>query len=271
MLTALVTVAGLYVLAAAVLALSQRQMIYHPTTAPTRVLEAWAQAAGLLPWRNATGQRIGWMHRYPTGPAQGQVLITHGNAGCAVDRAFYVPVLQRVAALDLFILEYPGYGDRPGSPSERALLAAAEEALGCLASDQPVYLLGESLGSGVAAYLAGRHPERIAGVLLIAPFDNLTHLAQHHMPLLPVRWLLKDRYPSDRHLAGYRGPVAVLLAGRDEVVPTRFGRRLYDGYAGPKKLWESPQARHNEVYDQPARFWGEVISFWRQHSVGLGQ
>lgn len=265
MLTGLLMVAGVYVLVTAWLALTQRRMIYHPSTAPTKTLEAWAQEAGLEPWRNAAGVRIGWKRLSAAQPAVGQVLIAHGNAGCAVDRAFYAPALQKAAALDVFILEYPGYGDRPGSPSEPALLAAAEEAFRSLAPNQPVYLLGESLGSGVAAYLAGQHPDRVAGVLLIAPFDNLTALAQHHMPLFPVKWLLKDRYPSDRRLRAYRGPVGVLLAGQDEVVPARFGRRLYEGYPGPKKLWVTAQARHNEVYDQPPTFWAEVVAFWRQH------
>jgi hypothetical protein len=262
MLTAALTVLGLYLLTTGCVALFQRQMIYHPTTLNAQSLAAQARTAGLDPWLNAAGQRIGWKRLSRAQPPQGRVLVTHGNAGCAVDRSDYALALQDVAPFDVFILEYPGYGDRPGAPSERTLFAAGEEALASLPAGAPVFLLGESLGSGVAAYLAGTQPERVAGLLLIAPFDNLAHLAQHHMPIFPVRWVLRDRFTSDAYLTRYAGPLGVLLAGRDEVVPNRFGRRLYDGYAGPKRLWETPGARHNEVYNQAPEFWRGVVAFW---------
>ena len=268
MLTPVLTALSLYLLAAGLVAIFQRQMIYHPTTAPTGALNGMARAEGLEPWLNAAGQRIGWKRPSPARPASGQVLVTHGNAGCAVDRVDYATALQQEAPLDVFILEYPGYGDRPGVPSEQSLFAAGEEALQSLEKERQVFLLGESLGSGVATYLAGRHPERIAGALLIAPFDNMTRLAQHHMPFFPARLILRDRFRSDEHVRNFHGPVAVLLAGRDEVVPKKFGQRLFEGYAGPKKLWETPGASHNEVYHQPAEFWREVVAFWHETSQG---
>ena len=59
-------------------------------------------------------------------------------------------------------------------------------------------------------------------------------------------------------------PVAVLLAGLDVVVPNRFGRRLYEAYAGPKKLWEIPTASHNDLCDRPAEWWKELFAFWNR-------
>jgi len=262
MLSLVITALCLYLLATLFVACSQRHMIYHPTRLAGATLDSLARADGLDPWRRADGQRIGWKRLSQVRPAQGQVLITHGNAGCGVHRAHYATALQAAGALDVFILEYPGYGDRPGAPSEAALCAAGAEAFQALDPDRPVWLIGESLGSGVAAYLAGKDPRRVEGLLLIAPFDNLSDLAQHHMPVFPVRLILRDRFPSDEHLKGFKGPVGVLLAGQDEVVPSQFGRRLYDGYPGPKKLWEIPGASHNEVYRQPLTFWQEVVKFW---------
>ena len=121
--------------------------------------------------------------------------------------------------------------------------------------------MGESLGTGVAAYLAGTHPDKVAGVVLLGAYNRLTDVAQAHMPLLPVHLLLVDRFPSEDYLRNYHGPVGVLVAGQDQVVPEKFGRRLYDGYAGPKRLWEFPFGDHGTVMVQPPKVWEQIILF----------
>jgi hypothetical protein len=69
----------------------------------------------------------------------------------------------------VFVVEYPGYADRSGKPTERTLEASADEAFRSLTTNSPIYLVGESLGTGVASYLAGRYPDKVAGVALLAP------------------------------------------------------------------------------------------------------
>lgn len=113
-------------------------------------------------------------------------------------------------------------------------------------------------------YLAGTFPEAVSGLLLFCPYNNLTDVARYHtMRLIPVSLLLRDRFPSDRWLQTYRGPVGILLAAEDRVVPARFGRRLYESYTGPKKLWEILGAGHNDVFVRPDGWWREVFDFWK--------
>jgi len=187
------------------------------------------------------------------------VLVLHGNADAAFQCAHYADSLQEVAPLDVFLIEYPGYADRPGAPSERSLYAAAEEGFALLATNAPIFLVGESLGTGVAAYLAGAHPDRVAGVVLLAPFDSLVAVGQHQMPIFPVGLMLADRFPSEEHLRGYHGPVAILVVADDQVVPSAFGRALYESYPGPKQLWESPHGGHDSIASQPRTWWREVF------------
>lgn len=179
--------------------------------------------------------------------------------GCA----HYADEIQGLAALDVFILEYPGYADRAGAPSQKTVFEAADAALRLLGTNQPVYLVGESLGSGVAAHLAGSYPDRVAGLILLSPFNRLTEVAQAHLPYLPVRLMLVDRFPSEVYLRAYHGPVGIMVDGRDEIVPEKFGLRLYDGYAGPKRLWRFPDGYHISIMEPPARFWGDVLDFWK--------
>ncbi|HEV2436478.1 MAG TPA: alpha/beta fold hydrolase [Verrucomicrobiae bacterium] len=255
--------AGLYFLICAGCATFQRRLIYYPSVLTPEQVGQMAQAAGLERWTNAAGQFIGLKRRSPKQPAEGSVMVIYGNGSTAVGSGHYADEIQTVAAFDVFILEYPGYEDRPGSPSQKSLFHAADEAFRRLPANQPIYLLGESLGTGVASYLAGTYPDRIAGVVLISPFSSLTDVAQSHFPVLPVRWFLVDRFPSEKYLRSYHDKLGVTVGGKDTVVPKKFGLRLYQGYGGPKKLWEFPDGGHCQIMEPPSQFWKEVVDFWR--------
>ena len=245
-----------------VLAVFQRSLIYLPGKAPAAELAVFAQQRRMLPWTNAAGLRIGWWRAYTPGPATGSVLVMHGNAGTSVGREYLADPLQEALPLDVFILEYPGYGDRPGAPSQTTLLAAAAEALEMLGDRKPLYLIGESLGTGPTAFLAGKAGNRIAGILLLVPYNRLVQVASVHYPWLPVRWVLRDPYPADEWLEKYLGPVAVVLADQDEIIPSRLGQALFDGYSGPKRVWIMPQAGHEDATHQPPEWWSELGEFW---------
>ena len=162
-LRALLFSSALYLLACVGCASFQRQLIYFPPRLTSEQAYEFATSERLELWKSPSGKSLGWKRLSPTQPAQGQALILHGNACGAFQCAHYADAIQQAASFDVFILEYPGYGDRPGSPSEAALQKSAAEALGLLGTNAPVYCVGESLGTGVAAYLAGHYPERSPG------------------------------------------------------------------------------------------------------------
>jgi pimeloyl-ACP methyl ester carboxylesterase len=251
-----------YVGIALLVMVGQRWLLYRPSRIPTEVLTGLASERRMIPWTNLAGLRIGWQRPCRLGHAEGAVLILHGNAGTAIARDYFADPLQEALPLDVFVLEYPGYADRPGSPSQNSLLAAAKDAAELLRDRTHLFLVGESLGSGVASYLAGTLGTRVAGLLLIVPFNHLSAAAAVHYPWLPVRWLLWDKFPSDEWLRDYSGPAAFLLAGNDQLVPPALGHALYEGYHGPKRLWEIPKAGHEDVVDRPASWWREVGDFW---------
>ena len=249
------------------LALSQRSMIYYPARNDAELLEQDARLKGFTPWTNTAGQTIGYCSLAAPDDARppAAVLITHGNAGYAIHRADYAQLLRDAApdrALSVYILEYPGYGARPGQPSQHEFLDATDEAVTLIPGDMPLILLGESIGTGVASAMAAAHPERVAGLLLLTPFDSLASVAQHHYPLLPVRWIMRDQYPSQEWLTNYRGPIAIILAENDTIVPAAFGQKLHDSYAGPKKLITADQADHNDLlHTLPPSAWQEALGF----------
>jgi pimeloyl-ACP methyl ester carboxylesterase len=260
----LVFIGGLFMFATL-----QRQLIYFPELAPEAALVDTASRIGMQEWRNAQGQLIGW--RTPSSPEGARrVVVFHGNAGHALYRQYYTAgFLAQGTDWQVYLFEYPGYGARPGAPSETDIKATATEALEeMLAHDSmPLYLVGESLGSGVATFLAGNFREQIDGVLLVTPFTSLSDVAGKHYGMLPVRALLSERYESVQALSLYHGPVAFLIAADDEIVPADLGRRLYDSYSGPKWLHEQSGAGHNTLDFEPsAQWWRELTRFWRSRN-----
>lgn len=246
------------------LATLQRQLIYFPQVGLEQDLMASASAIGLRDWRDDAGRLIGWRSGSGGEDAR-RVLVFHGNAGYALHRDYYVAgFLAQEQDWDVYLFEYPGYGARPGRPSENEIKASAAAAVKLLlgADARPLYLVGESLGSGVASYLAAAFPEQVGGLLLVTPFTSLVDVAAHHYSFLPVRSLLRERYDSAEALGHYRGPVAFLLAGSDEIVPSELGQRLHDDYVGPRWLQVQAGAGHNSLNLYPgARWWADVAQF----------
>ncbi len=259
-----------YLLIVLTVLIFQRRLIYFPTKIPAQVIESVAAEHGFAPWKNAAGQIIGWQMPAKTN-AVASVLIVHGNAGCALGRDYLAQPIHDAANVDVFVLEYPGYGARPGSPSKDSMVIAAEEAFQLLPANQPKYLVSESIGAGVACELARRHPQAISGLALLVPYDKLASVAQKQMPFLPAYFLLLDRFNPAACLQHYHGPVKFAVAGADEIIGAAAGRRLYEGYRGPKELQEFPRAGHNDVSAQPAEWWRPVFQFWKLNPAAPGK
>ena len=202
--------------------------------------------------------------------AKGTIVVFHGNAGTAADRDYYLPALAPLG-FRVLLAEYPGYGSRKGRPGEAAFLQDAQETLRLASAHygRPLYLLGESLGCGVAAAVAKDPPTPIDGIILITPWDTLLSVAQHHYPWFPVRLFLHDRYDSVGNLKTYGGPVAVIGAEMDDVIPLRHAQTLYDALQTRKKLWIIKGAGHNDwsILVQPP-WWKGITDFVRGDAGG---
>jgi len=243
----------------------QRYLIYVPTKLSMASAEQAAAKAGFVPWRNPAGQLMGWKLPASSAPV-GSVLIFHGNAGWALNRAYMALPIHDAAPLDVYIFEYPGFGAREGSPGEKKVLGAADEALENLPENLPAYLVSESLGAGVAAHLAQIYPSRVAGIAMFVPYNQLALVAQNHVPFIPAYFLLWDRFNPAAWLKDYRGPVIVVVAGADEIIPPKLGERLYEGYQGPKILEVIPKARHADTTPETPKWWRDVLFFWQQNA-----
>jgi len=237
--------------------LFQERLLYFPDNSSA----GSAGDFGLRQWP-AKENFHGFISQKPLENSKGTVLVWHGNAGSALNRIYFPEALERLG-YHVILMEYPGYCGRPGKLSEKSFVFDALAAAACARDEfgDPVYLIGESLGCGVAAAVAKECPW-VHGVLLITPWADLPTLAQSKFWYLPARWFVRDRYDNIRNLREYTGPVAVLLAGNDEVVPGKHGQRLFDSLESPKRLWLFPASGHNSwPTGINEKWWDEALSF----------
>ena len=260
-------VVGAYLLIVLLMTVFQRQILFLPTKMPLAEAQRIAADQGFSPWFAVGGGFMGWQLPAPV-PARGSVLIVHGNGGTALDEMGLAETIKGALGLDAYLLEYPGFGPRGGKPTETSLLAAADEAFEHLPTNRPVYVVSESLGTGVAAHLAQKYPARVAGLVMFVPYDRLASVAQSQYPFLPAYWLLWDRFDPTDWLKDYRGPVKIVVAGSDEVIPPERGKKLYENYPGPKSLQIIVGAGHGGTFGQSPQWWREVQAFWQANERG---
>lgn len=212
---------ALYVLFVVAVYFRQRSMLYFPTH---RKL-----STTLIPWSDGS-HTIGYCREVPN--ARTVWLMMHGNSGQAAMRDY---ALSRMSDEDsLYVLEYPGYGFREGNPSLESINRAASEAYQLLRSRNPntaVCVVGESIGSGPACWLAGEKipPDKI---VLIVPFDSLASVASRHFRFLPVRLMLRDAWDNVEALRHFAGPVEIFGAVDDTIIPMVHARALAGGIPG---------------------------------------
>ncbi len=178
------------------------------------------------------------------------LLYLHGNGGNLLHRATR---LARFAQLGwgVVMLEWRGYGGNPGAPGEAGLLKDARAALAAMQAagvpaDRTV-LWGESLGTGIAIALAAEQPQAIAAVLLESPYTSMLALARLHYPLLPSRWLLRDRYDSLGRIGDVAAPMLIMTGEADRLVPPGMADELAAAARAPVERWSVPGAGHNDL------------------------
>lgn len=234
----------------AVLWAFQRQLIYFPDD--TRVPSAGEVIEGArdVTLRTEDGLELGAWFVPASGSAPAEpmaVLVAPGNGGNRAGRAGLALELS-ARGLAVLLMDYRGYGGNPGKPSEDGLAAdaiAASEALEELGypPERTIYF-GESLGAGVVAALQVRRPP--AGIVLRSPFTELADVGSHHYPFLPVRLLLRDRFPVVEHLSSSKVPTTVIYAEHDAVVPSSLSARVADAASVLVERMVIPGADHND-------------------------
>ena len=243
----------------------QRRLLYRPRRTRPVLNDLSLLGVGEVELVTADGLTLNSWY-LPPRPGRPVIAYFHGNGG---NIGYRDERLRRLAqqGYGVLLAEYRGYGGNPGRPCERGLFADGEAALAFLgdrgvAPDRLV-LWGESLGSGVAVYLAAARD--IAALVLEAPFTSVAAAAQRHYPFVPAICLVRDRFDSLSRISQITSPLLILHGERDRVVPVRHGRALLAAATAPKEGWFCPEAGHETL----AKFGGlEVAIAFIERQLG---
>ena len=203
----------------------------------------------------ADGTRLhGWLSR-PAASGRFPLVIYFG--GNAEESSWILDDPDRPKDWAWLAMSYRGYGLSEGSPGEKALVADALQVYDLAAARADIdpariVAVGRSLGSGVAVQLAAAR--KVAGVILVTPYDSLAAIAGRHHPYLPVSIMLRHPFDSMAHAPALGMPLLAIAGERDNLIPPLHAKRLAEAWKGPKRYAELGGADHNNIAGHP-EFW----------------
>ncbi|MSQ54667.1 MAG: alpha/beta hydrolase [Betaproteobacteria bacterium] len=237
----------------------QDRLIFFPRSlepARREMLLRRAPAVEEISLQATDGTKLhGWLAK-PAASGRFPLVIYFG--GNAEETSWIIDDPDRPKGWAWLAMSYRGYGLSEGSPGESALVADARLAYDIAAARPDVdpariVAYGRSLGSGVAVQLAAAR--KVAGVILVTPYDSLVSVARHHYPYLPVSFMLRHRFDSMLYAPALDVPLLAIAGERDNIVPPAHAKRLADAWKGPKRYVELRGADHNDIAGHP--------DFWR--------
>lgn len=213
----------------------ERRVIFVPLTEP---MTGWEDALRGGEVKDVfiplpSGNKLhGWYlepKRTPDREPDYYILYFHGNGG---NLTYYVDELKGMVKYlnaAVFSIDYSGYGQSEGEPSEYQLYRdgyAAMKKFRELSGRQPgeIVVVGMSLGGGIASQIALKMQQDgtpVKALILECTFSSIPRMATELLPLLPANWLLTTRFDTNTRLREYNGPLLISHGDADRVVSYR--------------------------------------------------
>lgn len=236
---ALILFAIFYIAFGIFLSLNQERIVYQPGPQVFADCEAFKGAEKIT--HRGTRMYVQASTSAPT------VVLYHGNAGSACDRAFLAEQFT-AAGYGYVVVEYGGYSNDPVLPTHERTKDDVQNVIHFLQQRgfSDVAVVGESIGAGVASYHAAlAAPKKL---LLVAPFPDLQAIAATRFWFYPTRALVDNAFRPIEHLRDYRGFVMIVHGREDTIIPYRLGEELYLSLSTEKHFVTIEQAGHNDLF-----------------------
>ncbi len=229
-----------YILIVALVYLRQRSLLFYPVPVRGGITEE------TITFKNGDLSLHGWI----LNQGQAKAMIYFG--GNSEDITGNIDLFKDLFKnYTVYLVNYRGYGDSQGEPTEQGLFSDAIAIYDQIHEQHTsISLMGRSLGSGVAVYLASKRDTE--QLFLLTPYDSIANLAQTHYPYLPVQYLARDRFDSTIYAKNIEIPVLIITAELDRVVPFKHAEKLRDQFTRTRVSYHMiAGAGHNNVTSFP--------------------
>lgn len=233
-----------YISFGALLTANQERIVYQPSAQDFEACNTFPDATTVT----HQGTRM-----YVADPHKPVAVLYHGNAGSACDRGFYGDLFSE-AGYGYIVVEYAGYSNDPEPPSHDRIKQDVVNVIDYLKTNgiTDVTIVGESIGTGVAAYhTALAPPEKL---LLLSPFTDLHAVARTQFWFYPADLLVENAFDNVQSLRDYSGQVTIIHGAKDTIIPKRFGQTLFDQLSTEKEFITIPEAGHNDLFHYPKTY-----------------
>lgn len=241
---------GIYLLIILLIFIFQRSLLYFPSKEKINI--SYYPNSGLkeVQFSTSDGLVLKSLFKKPFTNEKNTIVVFHGNAGHIGHRVDkFRPFIE--AGFGLLLLEYRGYGENSGKPSENGFYKDSQAALDFLSkqniSKQKTILYGESLGCGIAAKFSTE--DIFKATILEAPYTSIADVAMRQYWYLPAKWLLLDRYDIVGIIKNIKSPLLVMHGAKDNVISIEFGKRVFNSAPKPKEAIYVTNAGHNNLFE----------------------
>lgn len=190
----------------------------------------------------------------PHAEAEKTVLFFHGNGGNISHRGDSIYIFHKLK-MNVFIIDYPGYGNSEGVPSEQGLYDSATATWHYLTKDKKIkaeniIIFGRSLGGAVATDLASR--VKAGGLILESTFSSVRDVVDVIFPVLSKVIYLRYSFDSLNKIKTLTTPVLMIHSPDDEIIPFELGKKLYESVIAEKEFLQI-EGGHNDGFMQSIR------------------
>ena len=230
--------------------LFQRNLLYHPTENNYSGDKLLVSIEKIKIKTKDNIELISWHHKkslknYKT------ILFLHGNAGSLENRIHKINHFKEMK-INFLLVSWRGFNGNRGKPTEQGLYEDGRSAVKWLKSqgvhEENIILYGESLGTGIVTEIAQN--KNFAGIILESPFTSMIDAGKDKYPYLPVRFLLKDKYESNKKIKNIKSPVLIMHGKVDKIVPFHMGKKMYKLANEPKYSYFSEYDDHMMEYNE---------------------
>lgn len=245
MLTRMIfSLAGFYFLAVGYLYVTQDDQVFNAKLLVVKEQNIESETIKALSF-DVEGATLKGLYR-SEGEQAPLILYFGGNAD---DAREFVRVTRPLNGYNIMTLNYRGYVDSSGQPSEKALYADALAQYDAFGQGKDVIVVGRSLGTGIATYVASQRA--VKGLVLITPYDSILSMAQQRYPYFPIDMLLKHPFEAVKYIQSVKAPISIFEVEKDATIPRFHLEKLMEKTPRPFLHVTFKGTTHGDVLEHP--------------------